>query len=188
MVCWACAATAVGTACVEDEQCGTGAWCLNDDNGPFPGGYCTVDANTYCCPEDAEEMAAGEGLNYCVAACFNNGDCRPEEGYLCIEQVCFQDQGELAEQVEEPGEGEGEGEGEVEPPFEGEGEAPREGEGEAPPEGEGEAPTEGEGEVVPREGDPGERDEDESGCGCALLGDKDADPATPRWPRLLRRR
>ena len=74
----AACAPAVGDACANDTECGTGLTC----DLATPSGYCTL---TPCrageCPAEAVCVDFGAGGSWCMRSCEQDGDCR--EGLVC---------------------------------------------------------------------------------------------------------
>lgn len=86
--------TPVGASCFSSPECGAIGFCIEEASG-FPGGYCTQQCGMggSPCPPGAVCRNTGGGESFCLDACADPMECRPE--YNCVqlginpERVCW---------------------------------------------------------------------------------------------------
>ncbi len=106
LLCGACALAAlactpkVGDACTTAADCSSVGELLCDTS--YPGGYCTNSCEPGTCPEDAvcvsfrfarsieatcndPQQPSPYERTFCMATCEDDGDCRDDDDYACIE-------------------------------------------------------------------------------------------------------
>jgi hypothetical protein len=68
---------------------GDNALCLTDGQFGLNGGYCVQDCVSTGCPSDSDCVELAPRLDYCMALCNTDADCRANEGYVCSDyNVC----------------------------------------------------------------------------------------------------